>query len=259
MTSNQDLAIVVNTNSNYKDIWPMFFGELRKYSPSINSYTFVNSGVYEYSPGFQLCDYTGVYRSIIYYDNSTCFRDQYLSCIKQVPEKYCLTMNDDYVLYNSIDFDKIKEYINILEKTDYSFVRFTSTDENHQDMYTSGLYKIPFYSSNLYSQTASIWKTRILEKIHEKGPQLHIGTRGDKDGHFEDSVNNICMSLGIQGLVCWNREKKRGIAHYDSNIFPYIASALVRGKWNIKEYSEELMPLIKKYNIDISKRGIYNG
>lgn len=252
-----DLAIVVNTNSNYQDIWPIFFGEIRNFCPSLNSYTFVNSGIYDYSPGFQLCDYTGVCRQIIYYDDTICFRDQYLSCIKQVPEKYCITMNDDYILYNPIDFDRIKDYINILETTEYSFIRFTSTDENHTDRYMSDLYHIPFYSNNLYSQAASIWKTRILERVHEKGPQLHIGTRGDKDGHFEISANQTCMSLGIEGLVSWNGEPKRGRAHYDNNVFPYIASALVKGRWNLREYKRELEPLLQKYNINPNIRGIF--
>ena len=47
------------------------------------------------------------------------------------------------------------------------------------------------------------------------------------------------------------------MCHYDSEIVPYIASALVKGKWNMSEYSKELIPLIDKYNININERGIY--
>lgn len=244
----ENLAFIVNTNHNYKDILPMFYGQLRTYYTGGEVYTFIDSE--EPSPEVHTS-------TILRYDSGVCFRDQYLSCIKQVPEKYCITMNDDYILYNSIDFDRIKEYINILETTDYSFIRFTSTNENHGDKYTSGLYYVPFYSSNLYSQTASIWKTRTLEKIHEKGPQLHIGTRGDTEGHFEFNANQTCMSLGIEGLVHWNGEPKRGQAHYDNDVFPYIASALVKGKWNLREYKKELEPLLQKYNIDPNIRGIF--
>jgi len=32
---------------------------------------------------------------------------------------------------------------------------------------------------------------------------------------------------------------------------------LVKGKWNATEYKNELLPLIKKYNIDPSIRGCY--
>lgn len=242
-----NLALVVNTNSNYKDIWPMFYGQLSKYYPNINTYTFTDKD--------EDLLYGGIH---LIYDNTTSFRDQYLNCIKKVSEKYIITLNDDYILYNYVDFDKIKNYINILETTDYSFIRFTATDQTrNESRYIKGLWKIPFYNPNIYSQTTSIWKTKTLEKIYEKGPQLHIGTKGDTDGHFEVSANQTCMSLGIEGLCYWDGEPKRGQAHYDNDIVPYIASALIKGKWNTKEYSKELLPLIKKYNIDISIRGCY--
>ena len=51
----------------------------------------------------------------------------------------------------------------------------------------------------------------------------------------------------------------RGGNHYDSNVYPYIATALVRGKWNINEYPNELGNILKNYNIEINKRGIFNG
>jgi hypothetical protein len=244
-----NLAVVVNTHSSYSDIWPMFFGEFNIYFTNIKTYTFTNLTKSVYQIPIDV--------NVLYYNNNDCFRDQYLSCLSQVTEKYVITMNDDYLLYNFVDFNKIKEYITILEETDYSFVRFTSADDNHIEPFKKGLYKIPFYNPNIYSQTASLWKTRVLEQIHQEGPALHIGTRGDKDGHFENSVGNICMTLGIQGLACWNGEPKRGISHYDNNVVPYIASALIRGKWNTKEYPKELIPLIKKYNVDINIRGAY--
>jgi hypothetical protein len=38
-------------------------------------------------------------------------------------------------------------------------------------------------------------------------------------------------------------------------VFPHIATAFVKGKWNLKEYSHELSPLLKQFGIDINKRG----
>jgi hypothetical protein len=250
----EDLAIVVNTNSNYEDLWLMFYNELYEHFPNHPKvYTFVDK-----PDDIKFSGYISVFSGhTIYYDKNQCFRDQYLSCIKQVPEKYCITMNEDYILYKDVDFDRVKYYINILESTEYSFIRFTSTDENHQFEYSSGLYHIPFYSNNLYSQTASIWKTRVLERIHEKGPQLHIASRGEKEGHFEEAANQICMYLGIEGLCHWCKEPKRGQAHYDNNVVPYVASALVKGKWNLLEYKKELEPLLEKYIINPYLRGIF--
>jgi hypothetical protein len=32
---------------------------------------------------------------------------------------------------------------------------------------------------------------------------------------------------------------------------------LVKGKWNLSEYEEELLPLLKKYEVELSIRGVY--
>ena len=51
-------------------------------------------------------------------------------------------------------------------------------------------------------------------------------------------------------------EKKRGMYHYDSIVFPYICTAIVKGKWNMNEYQNELDKLFGEYNINPFERGI---
>jgi hypothetical protein len=63
--------------------------------------------------------------------------------------------------------------------------------------------------------------------------------------------------MNLKGLYYYADEPKRGQSHYDSSIFPYIASALVGGKWNLREYEQELVELIDKYKIDIEIRGVF--
>jgi len=43
--------------------------------------------------------------------------------------------------------------------------------------------------------------------------------------------------------------------HWDSSIYPYVATAIVKGKWNTSQYSKELNILFKDYDIDPSVRG----
>ncbi len=61
--------------------------------------------------------------------------------------------------------------------------------------------------------------------------------------------------LNITGLYHYNKEPKRGLYHYDSSIFPYICTAVVRGRWNTLEYKYELSKIAEKYKVDFSKRG----
>jgi hypothetical protein len=51
-------------------------------------------------------------------------------------------------------------------------------------------------------------------------------------------------------------EKKRGMYHYDSSVFPYIATAINKGKWNYSEYQTELDSLFAEYQINPFERGI---
>lgn len=239
----EDYAIVVNANSNSKDIWEMFFGQFEKFYPNQKIYVFsdIEDSI--------ISKYT-----VIKYDPSEMFRSQYLKCIKQVKEDFVLYLNDDYILYDRVDEEKIKDCLKILQENDnISCIRFTRGPNFTNKKFKDNLYYLTHNQEYFYSQTASLWRRDILEKIHFLGPNKHIGVKGETHGHFESDANKICKDLDLLGLIYFDNEQKRG-GHYDSKIFPYIASALVKGHWNISEYLDELSQLIKDYKIDITKR-----
>jgi hypothetical protein len=51
-------------------------------------------------------------------------------------------------------------------------------------------------------------------------------------------------------------EKRRGLYHYDSFVYPYVATAINKGKWNLNEYTEELNPIFEEYGINPFERGM---
>ena len=69
---------------------------------------------------------------------------------------------------------------------------------------------------------------------------------------FEDKINHV--DLHFMSKVGY--ERKRGLYHYDSTVYPYIATAINKGKWNVSEYQEELNPIFEEYNINPFDRGI---
>ena len=97
----------------------------------------------------------------------------------------------------------------------------------------------------------SIWRTSDYIKLME--------SVRDNKWLENENYNRIMIELNMKGLYHYDNENKRGGNHYDSNVYPYIATALVRGKWNINEYPNELGNILKNYNIEINKRGIFNG
>jgi hypothetical protein len=44
--------------------------------------------------------------------------------------------------------------------------------------------------------------------------------------------------------------------HYDSFVYPYVATAINKGKWNLNEYTEELNPIFEEYGINPFERGM---
>ena len=53
----------------------------------------------------------------------------------------------------------------------------------------------------------------------------------------------------------FEKTPKRGTYHYDSTIYPFIATAIVKGKWNTMEYVKELTELSAEFNINLDLRG----
>ena len=243
----KNLCLVVNTTTKNRDLWDIFFDSLDKYFSIVKTYVVVDKTDYKFPHNCQ----------ILNYNNEDKFRTQFLSCIGDVKEEYCIFISEDYILYDIPNNELLKEYADILDKHRYlSFIRLLrgmSFGEPNFDGHND-LYELSNVFPYFYSQSATLWRTKHLEAIFFNGPDLHIGGT-EENKQFEIAANEVCQQLNMKGLYCYHGEPKRGIYHYDSIVFPHIATAIVKGKWNLSEYREELIPLLEKYNIDISIRG----
>lgn len=241
-----NFCIIVNTVSTCKDIWEMFVFQLKKHFPNQKVYVFTDEDNHLFN------DF-----EVVIYNKDDDFRTQYYNCLSKVEEKYCLNMNDDYILYDDVNINSLHNILNVLRTDDtISFVRVGKGFNNTNKKYSETLYYLNPLMSFFYSQTVALWKTETLLKIHELCPSSSIG-RKDNLPQLEVVANKVCYDLGLNGLYHFDGERKRGMAHYDSKIFPYIASALVGGKWNLMEYSEELSKMISNYKINLQERGTY--
>lgn len=242
-----DFCVVVNTNSAYKDIWSMFFNQLEFHLPGLKVYVFTDIEIPLINKNYIQ----------VFYDNSLDFRTQYLNCLMHVKERCCLNMNDDYVLYQSADLQKLNSLKNILlSDCAISCIRVSRGYNHSAHLYSDCLYWLDPDMNYFYSQTVTIWKTNVLLDIHQNTPPSSIA-RKDNLAQLEVLANTTCKLMNVNGLYHYDNEPKRGAYHYDSNIFPYIASALVGGKWNFKEYKKELGVLLNKYDINPCLRGVH--
>ena len=247
-----DLSIVVNTHSSASDVWPVFFSQLEKHFLNQSQGGPFEGKVYVFTD--EAKGISERYESITY-DKEDVFRTQYLECLKSVQDDFILYLNEDYILYDDVNLQKLSEYLAVLkDNPELAFVRFTRGPNITQEKINKDLFYLSHDQPFFYSQTAGIWRRSALQKIHENGPNTHIGARGVTDGHFEVGANQVCRDLNLQGVVAYNGEPLRGEHHYDSQAFPYIASAVIKGKWNLKEYSKELLPLLGEHKINPQER-----
>ena len=193
-----------------------------------------------------ISDYEGEY----IYNNVDPYYKHWIDHLHQIPDNYFIYNQEDFILYDDVDVDKIMYLQKVLElNPKYSFIRLIKSGQNLSNQEIGpNLYETGVKSFPLYSMQATIWKKSKFIELYEATKQKKW---------FEcEAYEKACLDLSIEGLYYYNNEPKRG-GHYDSSIYPYIATAVVRGKWNFKEYKKELKPLLTKNNINPTLRGIF--
>lgn len=244
-----DICLIVNTISKNCDIWDAFFNRIESHFEDNffdKKYVFLDDDLKKIPKDYK----------IIKYEKNNVYREQFSSCIEDVKEKYCIYVSEDYILYNDVDTKKILNFRTILKNNSFSFIRFSrgGVYDGPFKKFNDNLFFVPIDKDYFYTNQAALWKTSDLRLVHEKGPNLHIANK-DWQNSFEFQATKTCRELKMQGLFCFYGEKKRGLYHYDSSIFPHISTALVKGKWNMSEYPKEMAKIIKQYDIDLRKRG----
>ena len=265
-----NLRYFTYTHTNMYDVWDAYFGQLKKHSPEVKHTVMINKMS------------TGIPVHQVEYDEDHNYCQQYINCLNEIDEDYIIYMQEDFYLYRDINPYKMKEYLDIIESdNDVSFVRlckqpffslyrysqqqidhwkslgqlevFTADDVSEVE-YNDTLYWVKppreKYTSNLsYSMQPTIWNKEDLIRLYEKCNRHSFGEGAD----WTDALND----LNIRGLYHYNNEPQRGLLHFDSSVFPYVLTAIVKGYWNTMEYPE-LVDIINAYRIDPLTRGELN-
>jgi hypothetical protein len=238
-----NIPIVTYTHSNCKDVWPIYFGQLDEFLPDIESHVLSN----EYSD----VKYNR-HTFHLYIDNEPHWW-QWVGFLKTLSCPYFLYMQEDFFLYKQPNLDILRSYINFLdENKEYSYVRLIANKFLKRNLIKDNLYRIESEDPYIICMQPTIWRTSEFIKVFSTVKVAdYTGDEGKK-------INEAAVLNNIVGSYSYHGEPLRGEAHYDSTIFPFVATGLVRRKWNTVEYKEELDFLTKKYGIDMSTRGHFN-
>jgi hypothetical protein len=235
------LFFVLYTHTDYKDVWPIYFGQMKKYYPWAHHYIFVNK---------EDADIPKEYYVRIY-DEKLTYRERVLSCLKNLHCSFLIYHHEDMFLYDTPDQERLVKYLTLLGLIENkSFIKLirggTNRGRNHS-VYPE-LRFIDKEFEYIFAIQPSIWKTDKFEEVFEH-------SKGNTIWEFEIDAQNTCRSRNIYGFYVDDGGVQRGRYHWDSKVYPYVATAVVKGKWNTKEYPEELKALFERYKIDPKIRG----
>lgn len=237
-----DVAIVTYTTSKYQDVWNMHFGQLEKHAHGVKSYAFSDE---ESLPIWNFNKH-----QLICYKNSDEYWAQYTGCLASVEENFIIYSQEDFILFSDIDTGAIEKYKAFLSESDYDYVRlircgYSTPLTNHVK---EDVYEVDMKTSDAFSMQATLWKKSSLEKLYlEVKSKLWLES---------DAWNAGARKLGIKGTFIYNNERKIGAFHYDSIVYPYVCTAINRGKWNVDQYPEVMSHMFKTYEVNPSVRGI---
>jgi hypothetical protein len=227
------LTILAYTHSDMKDMWEIFFGQFRKYLVECNVYIATD----------KFDDSIPIDYKQIHYDDSKKYTERLQQILPQVEEDIILFLHEDMILLDFPMYDYLKKY--------FAYVNDDMVD-SIKLIYAGNYFTESIFDKTLvtnehskFSIQPTLIKTKTFIKILEKFPPLNIWD-------FENAVTTHNRDF----MVKIGEEKKRGIFHYDSLVFPYIATAINKGKWNYTEYQKELDSLFKEYDINPFERGI---
>ena len=154
-----------------------------------------------------------------------------------------LFCHEDMFLYDKPNLKILDEYVELIKENKCSVIKLIRAFENlkKSELHDKLLINL---DDQLFSIQPTILKIRTLKYIYNTVPGKNIWDfEGNTNRKYLKNLISLCS-------FDYNLDKKRGKYHYDSSVFPYICTAVIKGKWNYKEYKKELFEIFynKKFN-----------
>jgi hypothetical protein len=226
------VPIIVYTHTDMKDIWPMFFGQLKKYIGDTKVYVAVNED------DTQISDYI-----CIIYDDTKQYTERWKEILDKIEEETFMFMHEDMILFDKINYQLLEKYIEYVKDDYVESIKLILAGDKFDEWVIDKTLITNQYAK--FSIQPTITTKKVFRGHVDISSPLNIW-------QFEEAV----VSSGKDFMVRLGGERKRGLYHYDSLVFPYIATAINKGKWNLNEYQEELNPMFEEYNINPFERGM---
>jgi len=185
---------------------------------------------------------------VIYYDDSLPYQQRVLSCLAEIEDEVVVFNHEDMFLYAEPDHQSLRYFSNLVSEGKTTFIKLlrggyvdTLEDSEYEDLVVSP-------QDMVFTIQPTICKKKDLVTMYSE-------TLGSTIWEFESNTAITSFNNNFKGLMAYRDiDEKRGMYHYDSNTYPYVATGVVKGKWYTSDYPE-LRDLLKQYSINADDRG----
>jgi len=227
------MKILLYTHSDYSWVWKYWHQQTDKFLNDYEKICLVNS----------TSSFRDDYQSIKY-DDSKDYKNRILSCLDRLNDNdVVLFCHEDMFLYDQPIYSLLQDFTSLILNDKCDTIKLVRAFENLDKSKIHGkLFENP--QKQLFSIQPTLVKIKTLKHIYKIVP-------GDNIWEFEANTTNKYLK-DLTSLCSFDLsvDKKRGKFHYDSSVYPYICTAVIKGKWNYKEYKKELFEIFynKRFN-----------
>jgi hypothetical protein len=233
-------AYIFYTHSEYSDIWPIMVSQTNKFLPNKKKYLFSNK-----------VDNSTVFDGweIILYNENNIYTKRVSSCLEQVCEDVVIFHHEDMFLYSEPDFEVISRLVDKVEKGEAEIIKFCRASYNNipDPKFDKFIHYTPI-NLRFAIQPSVFLRNALID--------IFLNAGGQTIWEFEVKASNYVLQKQLKSFYYYTgKETKRGQYHWDSFIYPYVATAVAKGKWDFECYPNLLNKLLRKHNIDPNIRG----
>ena len=203
------IPLVFYSHSDYSDVWAPLFKQTEKYLKGYKKYLFTDQSTQNLDNDWVL----------IKYNDSLPYQKRMLHCLEQVEEDIIIFHHEDMFLYESPNEQKLKELVELVHSEEIDIIKLARASYNdaypliknttHENVYENPI-------DLRFAIQPSICNKEKLELIYSK-------TYGNNIWEFEKNSSTVCEYLNIKTGMTWEeQDNKRGMFHWDSNIYPYV-------------------------------------
>lgn len=240
---DNQICHVTFTHTDCKDVWPAYFGETKKYFKiKMPHYVCVNKVIPELPDDVVP----------IIYDESKPYPQRLHYCLGQLSDfQFIFFDHEDMFLYAEPDYQKLKKYYEIIKSGELDHIRLIKGGLCFSAKMPEAptLHKFSLWSKWIFSIQPSFWRRTVYMDVLAENLNCNIW---ELERRSQAAVKKLKLKAAYSQSP---GKKKRGWFHFDNSIYPYIATAIEKGKWKTSEYGTELGKVFSEYKIDPQLRG----